>query len=409
MSSPFDFERLVPREGLSTLKEALCGEPDVLPLAGAEADFATAPSVVRAVTRFAEAGLYAYTLPDDRYRQAVSAWLRDVRGLEVEPAWIVPTHGTIFSLATAIRLLTKEGEGVVVQPPVYGRFAQAARRLGRRVVANPLRRVDGRWAIDLDDLERRLAEPGTRLLVLCQPHNPVGRVFSEEELRDVARLCLQYDAYVFSDEIFGDFALFGRRAPSFLAIAEAHPRAIVATSLGKSFSLTGINHANVLVADPDLRRSFSAQRDRDHYGSLDPFARQAVLGAYSPEGRAWFEAFRRHVEGNVEALAAGLAGLEAVGFTPPEGTFVAWLDLGRLGLPEPELMSFLRREARLCLDPGGDYGEGGEGFVRLNLATARSRIEEAVRRLAAALSARFAEREEAPPAADPASRKEGLR
>ena len=387
----FDFDTPVRRTGIGNMKAAL-GRPGQIILAGAEMDFATAPSLIEAVVDRARNGLLGFTLADDRYLAAVRWWLGRVRGWEVERDWIVPTLGTIFALATAIRLLTREGDGIIVQPPVYHRFAQAARRLNRRVVTNPLILRGQRYEMDFEHLERCLADPRSRLLVLCHPHNPVARSWRPEELVEVARLARRYDVYVFSDEIFGDVTAEGHEAVPFAALPEAGPRVIVATSLGKTFNLTGVNHANVIIPDPDLRRAFIAQRNADHFGSIDPLFHAALCGAYSEEGLAWVQAMRRYVFANAAHVERRLqADLGSIRMFPVEGTFVGWIDFRSLGLGPDELFRFLSEEAAVRVDPGTDYGEEGAGFARINLATLRAVLDEALDRLAAAVRRRFPE------------------
>lgn len=388
------FDSVVDRTGTGNLKTVYAGwQPGMISLAGAEFDFKTAPSLIRAVQECAANGLFGFTLRDDRYVNAVRWWLGAVRQWDVAADWIVPTHGTIFSLATLIRLVTQEGDGIIIQPPVYGRYEQAARRLNRRIVTNPLHLKAGRYRMDLAHLERCMADTDNKLFVLCNPNNPTTTVWDRADLEAVAQMAATYNVTVYSDEIFADVTFADRRVVPFGAVGKAAgTRTVVATSLGKAFSLTGVNHANAIIIDSDLRAAFRQQRDADHYGSIDPLTRAAVIGAYSEEGLDWFEAMVAYIAGNIEFLQHHIGTtFRSIVMHPVEGTYVAWLDARPLGLPEPELIRFLNEEAQLCVDPGSDYGIEGTGFIRLNLATPRSQLEGAVNALVRAIQLHFPE------------------
>ncbi|MTI95907.1 MAG: aminotransferase class I/II-fold pyridoxal phosphate-dependent enzyme [Firmicutes bacterium] len=390
----YDFDTLVNRSGIGNMKDLLLPESirkqGMIAFSGAEMDFKTAPSVVGAVNKRVENGLFGFTVKDRSYLQAVGWWLREVRAWPVDADWIVPTLGTIFSLATAIRMTTKVGEGIIIQPPVYYRYEQAASRLKRKTVNNPLILENGQYHMDFDNLEKCMADPNNKLFVLCNPHNPIARVWPEADLKQLAGLARKYGVVVFSDEIFAEVAFEGHRVTPYAALAEAEELAIVATSLGKTFNFTGVNHANIIIPDNRLREAFIAQRDADHFGSIDPLVHAAVCGAYCPEGLEWVEAMREYVAANIcflqEFVGKKLPNIKVL---PVEGAFIAWLDMRGLGLSEPELMTFLEQQAYLCVDPGGDYGVGGKGFVRMNIATPRKELERALSLLAEAVNTQF--------------------
>lgn len=376
----FDFETLVHRNH-ANLKQRMLSEQVAaagnISFDGAEPDFKTAPVIEEAVIRLARNGLYGFTVCDDAYRDAVVWWMRESRGVAVEPDWLVTTLGTIYSVATAIRLCTEEGEGVIVTSPVYNRYRQAADRLYRRTVDCPLRLENGRYAMDFEVIEEAMRDPRNRLFVLCNPHNPIGQVWSRQELCRLAELADAWDVTVFSDEIFADNCYGGRRCPCYLEIPKAKKHGIVCTSLGKAFGFTGVNHANVLIADADLRRRFEDRRTRDHYGSLDPFVYECVLAAYSAAGKAWLDASNAYVEANIDKIRAFFQkNLPKVGVYGGEGAYVLWLDWRAYFRTEEELMRFLRTKACFELGEGSEYGAAG--FARMCAASPWRCIERAL-------------------------------
>ena len=389
----FDFTIVGDRRNVGNMKT--CTTPDFLrekhitSFAAAEMDFPTAPSVIAAVKTMAERGIYGFTIPTPEYRNAVKWWHREMREWQIEDDWIVPVLGTIFSVATAIRMTTEKGQGIIVQTPVYYRYEQAASRLERRTVYNPLKIVNGRYQMDFDDLEEKMRQPDNRLLVLCNAHNPVARVWTEDELRQVARLSRKYGIIVLSDEIFGEMTFGGRRAVPYASIEEGRENAITVTSLGKAFNFTGVNHANAIIPDPQLRERYEKQRYADHYGSMGPFEYASVLGAYCPEGRQWFEAARSYIEENGKFVEVFLQDrLPQAHLFPIEGTTLCWIDWSFLGIEGEELGDFLLHEALFEVETGDVYGEGCAAMTRMNLSSPRKQITEALERVAAAVAKR---------------------
>ena len=371
----FDFETPVDHRGLGNLKEEYT--PQAIRAAGlpsywgAEFDFKTAPAIIEAVRRAADNGLFGFTLMTGAYVDRVVWWFETQRRAALPSQWILPTHGVIYSLATSIRAFSKEGEGVIVLTPGYGRHRQAAERLGRRVVESRLLLEKGRYRVDFKDLETKMAAPQNRLLVLCNPNNPTGTIWGRAELETIAAMALRHGTAVFSDEIFAEVAFGGAIVPPYYSVAGAASRSVTCSSLGKSFGLTGVNHANVVIPEPAMRESFLIQRNADHYGSIDPFLHAALLGAYTEEGAAWLAAMRDYVWGNYKYIDGFFReNLPAVRVIEPEGTYVLWIDFRGLGLGPEELSRFLVEEALLCLDRGEEYG-GYAGWMRMNISAPR--------------------------------------
>ncbi len=380
----FDFDQPVNRNGTGNMKgsfqpETSCGKAPLI-LAGAEMDFPTAPVIREALSRFAENGIYGFTLPDKTYLNAVCFWLRAYRGWDVSPEWIVPTLGTVYALSTAVRAFTSPGDGVIVLFPSYYRHDRAVLRNGRRVVPCKLKESEGRYTLNADALAEAMRSPENKLLVLCHPHNPTGHVFTEAELQTLAGLARETGTIVFSDEIFADITAPGHPALPFSTFLPEQTVACV--SLGKTFNFTGVNQANAVIHDSALRERYLTQRNADHFGSIDPFFYQAIAAGCTEAGHAWVTAVRDQVMRNAQRLETLLkASCPGVRMSPWEGGYIAWLDVSAAGLTGDEAAERLEKEQAVLADPGSEYGAGGERFIRLNLATQAGNMDEFAARL----------------------------
>jgi cystathionine beta-lyase len=376
----FDFETLVTRREANLKQSFLPEEIRVagnLSFDGAEPDYKTAPAIEEAVIRFAKNGLYGFTLCDATYRNAVVWWMEHSRKTKILPEWIVPTLGTIYSVATAIRLCTNEDEGIILTSPVYNRYHQAARRLNRSITDCPLLLDEAGYHMDFACIEEAMKDRKNRLFLLCNPHNPIGQIWKKEELETLAALANRYGVTVFSDEIFADNCYQDAVCPCYLDIPGAAGHAIVATSLGKSFGFTGVNHANILIADETLRNRFTDRRTRDHYGSLDPMVYECVLAAYSEEGKAWLDAANRYTQENMEKIRRFFSAyLPKVRIYGGEGGYILWMDWRAYFETEEELMDFLYHRAYFAVGVGSEYGQ--PGFTRMCVASPWKYIEKAL-------------------------------
>lgn len=389
----YDFDTLVERSGFGNMKgletpEVLTRQGQIS-FRGAEMDFRTAPSVIAAIREAAERGLYGFTLQDEQYNSSVRWWMGHVRNWDVAPGAIVPTLGTIFALGTAIRAFTNAGDGVIVQEPTYHRYEMIIRSTGRVTVNNPLVETNGYYSMDFADLERRMSDPRNKLLALCNPHNPVGKVWDIRDLTRLAELANRYNVIVFSDEIFAEVTFDGHEVIPYCAVPGGEHHGIVCTSLGKAFNLTGVNHANALIPDTALRERFAQQRKADHFGSIDPFFYAALRAAYSPDGLDWLTQMKAYVYDNYALIREYLnTHLPMLTVSPLEGCFTIWIDFRVLGLDDGSLEQFLEREALFYLDPGTQYGAAGSGFCRMNIASPRSCIRKGLDGLLEAWRAR---------------------
>ena len=360
-------------------------EQNMLGYAGAEFEFPTCPAFCRGVKKAAEKGLFGFTLVGNDYRNAVKWWMRELRDYEVQADWIVPTQGTIFSLATTIRLFTEPGDNIMVLSPNYSRYNQAATRLKRGTVTIPFIEDKGRYSVDFVALAAAFAKPENKLLVICNPNNPTGHVYSREELEQIAELSKQYKVAVFSDEIFAEIVFENDKAIPYAQVAGSDALAITCTSMGKVFSLTGVNHANLIIENTALREAYIEQRNADHFGSVDPMTYAGMMEAYSEEGKDWVLALRQYVWENVLLLEQFVKkNLPQARMIRPQGTFVVWVDYSSYEAIWPELDRVLQEEGLFVGDGGEEYF-GKNTCVRYSLAVPKAELMKTLDQVATAL------------------------
>ena len=388
----YDFDRVIDRRGTNSLKYDFAAErghpADALPLWVADMDFAAPPCVTEALHRLADHGIFGYSEVKDAYYRAVAHWFDTHFGWQPEAEWLVKTPGVVFALAMAVRALTKPGEGVVIQPPVYYPFYEVIRDNGRRVVENPLLLRDGRYEIDFDGFETLIRRENAKLFLLCSPHNPVGRVWTREELARLGQICETHGVFVVSDEIHCDFAfsdhphtMFPQAAPG---MAE---RSVVCTAASKSFNIAGLQVSNIWIPDADMRRRFRREIAAAGYSQLNAAGLAATQAAYE-SGEAWLDQCRAYLAGNLAFFRDFLRGrLPELKLIEPEGMYFAWVDFSALRLSEAALNELVSRRARLWLDAGSVFGRDSGQFQRFVLACPRSVLKEALERLERAIRA----------------------
>lgn len=379
----YDFDTLRPRLGLGSEKWDQVkqdGPEPIVPLTVADMEFRTAPEIVSAVEEMARFGLWGYTHDDDSFRQAVAGWMLTRHGWQIEKRWLVATPGVVPALYTAVRALTSPGDGIIIQPPVYPPFYHAVEGNGRKLMENTLVFRDGRYQMDFEDLAEKARQ--ARMLILCSPHNPVGRVWRREELATLAEICRENDVIVVSDEIHSDIILPGHRHTPYGTLPEnLRKRCVIATSASKSFSLAGLSCSSIIIEDEELRRAFRAQRDRDGTYFNSTFGWVATRAAYG-QGAPWLEEMIQYVDGNYRYLEQYIAEADLpLTLYPLEGTYLAWIDCRAMGLAPDALEQFLTQSAGLYVNQGHTFGTEGAGFIRLNLACPRSVLVEAMERL----------------------------
>lgn len=393
------FDLVHDRRGTGSLKwdfTAQRGRPEgVLPLWVADMDHQTAPGVTSALLWRVRHGIFGYSDPDDAYDAALAGWFSRRYDWKIDPAWNVVIPGVVPALSLAVRAYTEPGDAVVIEEPVYYPFREVVEDNGRVVAAVPLTRdADGVYRRDTVALEETLERTGARLLLLCNPHNPVGRVWSREELTELAEVARRHDVIVVADEIHADLALPGHRTTPFASLSEdALARTITCTSPSKAFNLAGLQNANILIADDSLRARFRAEVNRFGYSQPNAMGLVACRAAYE-SGDAWLDELREHVAAARAHVEERLASVPGIEIAPCEGTYLLWLDCSGLldaaDLDYSELDSFILEEAGLWLDDGAIFGAGGEGFTRINVACPRATLDEALDRLAAGVEALLA-------------------
>ena len=385
-----DFDQIVDRRNTKSLKYDFAekrGMPkDLLPLWVADMDFKTSSYVQDALAKQVEHGIFGYSDTLTPYFEIVRSWMKRHHDWDVEEDWLVKTPGVVFAIAAAVRAFTEKGDGVLLQQPVYYPFSEAIRDNGRELVNSPLKLVNGHYEMDFDDLERKIVEHKVTLFLLCSPHNPVGRVWTEEELRRIGDICVKHGVIVVSDEIHSDFVWKGHKHTIFASLSEKYADiSVTCTAPSKTFNLAGLQTSNIFIPNRELRHRFRKAVDQAGYSQLNTMGLVACRAAYE-EGGEWLEQLKGYLQENLvfarDYIANNLPGIHLI---EPEGTYLIWLDLRELGLTEAEREDLIVNKAKLWLDSGAIFGEDGEGFERINIACPRATLQEAFDRLAEAL------------------------
>jgi len=388
--SPFD--RIVDRTGTESMKWAHprrdLGVADAIPMWVADMDFEAPPAVVEALKRRVEHGVFGYPETPPSFFEAAAGWLGRRHGWAVEPGWLSMTPGIVPALNFIVRAFTRPGDPVIVQTPVYHPFFYAIENNGRRVVRNPLRFDGRRYTMDLDDLRTRIDAPG-RMLILCSPHNPVGRVWSREELEALARIAVERDLLVVSDEIHHDLVYRGHRHQVFAALApELAQQTITCIAPSKTFNTAGLSTAAVVVPNPDLHKKFEDEAERSGFDLGNALGIVAFEAAYR-HGDDWLDALLPYLEANIDILERFLADrLPEIKLIRPEGTYLALLDCRGLGIEPGALNDFFLKKAGVYFSDGKIFGDEAAGFVRINFGCPRSVLLEALERVERAVQAK---------------------
>ncbi len=382
------FDEIIPRENTDCAKydDRLnrFGRPDILPMWVADMDFRAPDCVREALQELVEHNLFGYHLKTERYYRAIVDWWARRHRYTVDPAGIVFSPGVVPALSHLVQALTAKGDGVILQPPVYHPFFWAVEVNERRLVLNPLVERGGEYAIDFDDLEAKARQ--AKLLILCTPHNPVGRVWRREELARIADICLRHGVTILSDEIHNDLVY---RPLTHVPMASLSPEVeritVTCHAASKTFNIAGLSTAYVMIPGPELRQAFAPVRDALHVEALNPFGLRAMEAAFT-RGEPWLEALLEYLAGNIRTLRDYCdSQLPRVGVSLLEGTYLAWLDFRRYGFSPEELRDRIIQKVGLALNDGPMFGPGGEGFQRMNLACPRAVLRQALDRLKAAL------------------------
>lgn len=381
-----DFDTVIDRKGTRSLKYDFAvrrGKPkDVLPLWVADMDFQTSSYITDALEDMVKHGVFGYSESEEHYFEAVQNWMERHYNWHVKESWMTKTPGIVFALAMAVKAYTQENDAVLIQPPVYYPFKEVVEDNHRRLVNNTLvLGGDGTYTIDYEDFEKKIIEENVKLFILCNPHNPVGRVWTKEELERLGDICLKHGVFVVSDEIHADF-VFERKHTVFSEVKEAYRDiSMICTSPSKTFNIAGLQISNIFISNPEKATAFRRQVAAAGYSQVGLPGLVACEAAYR-HGDEWLEGVLAYIKANAEFTRAYLQEhLPRVKMTKLEGTYLVWLDFRNYGLTDKELDEKILNQAGLWLDSGAVFGKCGEGFQRINIACPRKTLHQALDRL----------------------------
>jgi cysteine-S-conjugate beta-lyase len=387
----YDFDRIIKRTNTNSVKwdlvDSIFDGSGLLPLWVADMDFESPPEVVDALVRRAGHGIFGYTAAPHAYFESMIRWFRERHAWDIKKDWIHFSPGVVPALNLLVQTFTEPGDRVIIQQPVYYPFMYAIRNNGREITNNALILEQGRYRIDLADLEQKAQDPRAKLLILCSPHNPVGRVWTEEELKGLGDICMANNLLVISDEIHCDLVYPGNRHIPFASITDNYLKnSITCLSPSKTFNLAGLQTASLVIAKPELQDKYRQTVDRLGLPWPNLFGCEALTAAYS-HGGPWLEALMEYLTGNLcflkEFIKSKIPEIEII---QPEGTYLVWLDFRKLGVDKESLKILLRDKAHVALDHGFIFGSpAGDGFERINIACPRQVLNEALTKIEGAI------------------------
>lgn len=368
----YDFDKTIDRRATNSYKWDSATE-GVLPMWVADMDFRTAPAIIDALQKRVAHGIFGYTRVPDAYYDAVTSWFSRRHGWDIDREWIIYTSGVVPAVSAVIKALTVPGDKVIVQTPVYNCFFSSIRNNGCGIVSNPLRRTADTYEMDFDALERCAADPRAKVMLLCNPHNPAGRVWTPDELTRLGNICLRNGVTVVADEIHCELVYQGFKYTPFASLSDAFlHRSVTCVSPSKAFNIAGLQIANIVAFDNDLRSRIDKAININEVCDVNPFGVAATIAAYN-EGEEWLNQLVDYLHGNYEAMAEFCRReLPEFPITRLEGTYLVWMDCSSLGMPSDALEHALLDDARLWLNAGTMYGAEGEGYMRWNIACPRS-------------------------------------
>lgn len=385
--STFDFDTVINRRGTNSYKWDIVKEEDVIPLWVADMDFKAAPAILEALKKRVEHGVFGYTLVPDSYYEAIINWFARRHNWQIDRSWIIYTTGVVPAVSCAIKALTLPGEKVLIQTPDYNCFFSSIKNNGCEVAENELVRRGDSYEVDFEDFERQCADEKTTVFLLCNPHNPAGRVWTKEELERMNDICLTHGVRVISDEIHCELVMPGHRFTPFAAISDAcRDNSVVLNSPTKAFNIAGLQIANIICADPAMRRRIDRAVNINEVCDVNPFGVVALQAAYN-ESEEWLDSLNHYIWGNYLALKEFIAKeLPRLEVTRLEGTYLAWVDIKATGLTSDEAYGKLMKEGRVYVNSGTMYGRRvGEGYLRINLACPRATLLEGMKRMGGVL------------------------
>ncbi|MFX1281129.1 MAG: MalY/PatB family protein [Promethearchaeota archaeon] len=391
----FNFDQVIDRTRSASAKwdkkvlEKGFGDPNLLPLWVADMDFKAPPPIIEKLVQTAEYGIFGYSIIPPSFYEAVLSWFKRRYGWEIDRKWISQTPGVIPALDVAVNAFSNPGDKVIVQNPVYYPFYRVIENNGRRILLNPLEFANNHYRMDFEDLEEKVKDPRARMIILCNPHNPIGRVWSREELEQLGEICIRNDVLVVSDEIHCDLILPDYEHTNFATIDEnCAQKSITCTSTSKTFNLAGLRISNIVIPNEKIHQTFVNTQANLGVGGPNLFAVAAMETAYKDEiCEKWLDALLLYLKSNLDFLKDFIQeNIPQIKVIETEGTYLVWLDFRELGLEPKELEKFMREKAKLALDEGYIFGQGGEGFERINIACPKSTVEQALNRIKEAIN-----------------------
>lgn len=380
----YDFDKMTDRKGTSCSKwdnmSSMFTEKGLLPLWIADMDFRCCEEAIEAMRQRVDHGIFGYTVLPDSYFESIAGWMQRRHNWTVRKEWLVTSVTVVSALNIFVQAFTKPGDGVIIQKPVYFPFEECIQDNDRRLVNNELIEKEGYYTIDFEDLEEKAARPENKMLLLCSPHNPVCRAWTEEELRRVIDICSRNGIYLIADEIHMDFVFKAEHVP--VGTLTNYSKLAVCTSPSKTFNMAGLKMANIFIPDEAMRKEFT-RRSKSQCGIIpnNPVSITGISAAYA-KGDKWLDEVKQYIWENFQFVDAYLKEyMPKLKMTKPEATYLAWIDFSGVGLSGLKLRSFLRGKARVALDEGMVFGKSGENFARINVATDRTVVRECLDRI----------------------------
>ncbi len=380
----YNFDTPVNRKGTNCVKWDEFSDPDIIPMWVADMDFEIAPCIQQALQKRIQHGCFGYTLVPESFYQATIQWFARRHRWTIERKSFIYTSGVVPAISAIIKGMTQPRDQVLIQTPVYNCFFSSIRNNGCILAENPLRMENHRYEVDWEDFEAKCADPATKVFLLCNPHNPAGRVWTREELTRMGNICLRHGVFVISDEIHCEFVMPGHTYTPFASLSpDFAANSAVCVSPSKAFNIAGLQIANIIVPDDSNRQRVDKAININEVCDVNPFGVIALQAAYTPEGEEWLNQLCQYIHGNYQ-LAKQLfeTQLPQCPVTTLEGTYLLWLDICATGKTSQQVSDHLMRHAKVFVNPGTMYGEtAGEGYIRINLATRRSLVEEGIKRI----------------------------
>ena len=386
MAGKYNFDAMVDRRGTSCLKYDFGmkrkGRDDLLPLWVADMDFKLPEEILADLRKRVDHGIFGYTDPDAEYYAALDRWFFTHHGYHVDPATVTVGCGVVYGLATGVKAFSEPGDAILIQQPVYYPFREVIEENGRKFINSQLHYENGKYTIDFDDFEKKIVENKVKVFILCNPHNPVGRVWKKEELEKLGDICLRHDVIIMDDEIHCDFTFPGHKTTSFMTLdAKYRKNLVLYTSPSKTFNVAGLQPANIIIPDEGLRAKYRKANSAAGYSQGNVMGMTAVKAVYT-KGDEWHKELLEYINGNMEFVRDFVkTNFPRAHFVEPEGTYLLWIDFSGYGFTDEELEHIMVDEAHLWLDSGKIFGPATAQFERFNIACPRATVQQAFKQL----------------------------